>query len=68
MMPPTVTTLRALTPYGTAAEALGAAEDQDMTPVLAQARLEGDELVLSWPGHDEFTKHVPAAGAGGGGA
>ncbi|MGV0097130.1 NUDIX hydrolase [Streptomyces californicus] len=68
MMPPTVTTLRALMPYGTAAEALGAAEDQDMTPVLAQARLEGDELVLSWPGHDEFTKHVPAAGAGGGGA
>ncbi|MFI1186337.1 NUDIX hydrolase [Streptomyces californicus] len=68
MMPPTVTTLRALTPYRTAAEALGAAEDQDMTPVLARARLEGDELVLSWPGHDEFTKHVPAAGAGGGGA
>ncbi|RPK93841.1 MULTISPECIES: NUDIX hydrolase [Streptomyces] len=65
MMPPTVTTLRALAPYRTAAEALGAADGQDMTPVLAQARLEGDELVLSWPGHDEFTKHVPAAGSGG---
>ncbi|CAM5262271.1 NUDIX hydrolase OS=Streptomyces cyaneofuscatus OX=66883 GN=G3I52_18465 PE=4 SV=1 [Streptomyces cyaneofuscatus] len=62
MMPPTVSTLRALTPFRTAAEALGAADVQDMTPVLAQARLEGDELVLSWPGHDEFTKHVPTAG------
>ncbi|MFJ9572202.1 NUDIX hydrolase [Streptomyces bacillaris] len=58
MMPPTVSTLRALTPFRTAAEALGAADAQDLTPVLAQARLEGDELVLSWPGHDEFTKHV----------
>lgn len=68
MMPPTVTTLRALAPYRTAAEALAAADAQDMTPVLAQARLEGDELVLSWPGHDEFTKHVPTAGDGGGAA
>ncbi|MFJ5047136.1 NUDIX hydrolase [Streptomyces sp. NPDC088719] len=66
MMPPTVTTLRALAPYRTAAEALGAADGQDMAPVLAQARLEGGELVLSWPGHDEFTKHVPATGPGGG--
>ncbi|NEB57440.1 NUDIX hydrolase [Streptomyces griseus] len=61
MMPPTVTTLRALAPHRTAAEALGAADGQDMTPVLAQARMEGGELVLSWPGHDEFTQHVPAA-------
>ncbi|MFH9134470.1 NUDIX hydrolase [Streptomyces sp. NPDC017524] len=68
MMPPTVTTLRALAPYRTAAEALGAADAQDMAPVLAQARLEGGELVLSWPGHDEFTQHVPAAGPAGGGA
>ncbi|MFD8971559.1 MULTISPECIES: NUDIX hydrolase [Streptomyces] len=62
MMPPTISTLRTLEPYGTAAEALGAAGDQDMTPVLAQARLEGDELVLSWPGHEEFTKIIPAGG------
>ncbi|WP_254812260.1 NUDIX hydrolase [Streptomyces cavourensis] len=62
MMPPTVSTLRALTSFRTAAEALGAADAQDLAPVLAQARLEGDELVLSWPGHDEFTKHVPTAG------
>ncbi|WP_250288505.1 NUDIX hydrolase [Streptomyces atroolivaceus] len=62
MMPPTVATLRALRPYGTAAEALKAADSQDLAPVLAEARMEGDELVLSWPGHDEFTKHVPPAG------
>ncbi|MBM7437618.1 NUDIX hydrolase [Streptomyces sp. HB132] len=61
MMPPTVATLRALRPYGTAAEALAAADSQDLAPVLAEARMEGDELVLSWPGHDEFTKHIPTA-------
>ncbi|MEW2095128.1 NUDIX hydrolase [Streptomyces sp. NPDC012485] len=62
MMPPTVATLRALRLYGTASEALEAADSQSLVPVLAEARMEGDELVLSWPGHDEFTKHVPAAG------
>ena len=60
MMPPTISTLRQLQPYDTAAEVLAGAEGRDMTPVLAQARLEGGELVLSWPGHDEFTKHIPA--------
>ncbi|WP_405390051.1 NUDIX hydrolase [Streptomyces sp. NBC_01102] len=64
MMPPTVATLRALSPYGTAAEALKAADSQNLTPVLAEARMEGDELVLSWPGHDEFTKHIPSAPGG----
>ncbi|MFJ7959463.1 NUDIX hydrolase [Streptomyces sp. NPDC096319] len=63
MMPPTISTLRALEPYGTAAEALAAAGEQDLAPVLAQARLEGDELVLSWPGHEEFTKVIPTGGA-----
>ncbi|MFJ6578702.1 NUDIX hydrolase [Streptomyces sp. NPDC091368] len=62
MMPPTISTLRTLEPYGTAADALVAAAGQDMAPVLAQARLEGDELVLSWPGHEEFTKVLPAGG------
>lgn len=69
MMPPTVATLRALRPYGTAGEALKAADSQNLAPVLAEARMEGDELVLTWPGHEEFTKHVPAGGpapAGGG--
>ncbi|WP_329209626.1 NUDIX hydrolase [Streptomyces sp. NBC_00683] len=64
MMPPTVATLRALRPYGTAAEALKAADSQDLTPVLAQARMEGDALVLSWPGHEEFTKLIPTATPG----
>jgi hypothetical protein len=63
MMPPTIATLRSLERYGTAADALAGAPDQDLAPVLAQARLEGDHVVLSWPGHDEFTKTV---GAGGG--
>ncbi|WP_432753099.1 NUDIX hydrolase [Streptomyces sp. JL2001] len=64
MMPPTISTLRSLLPLGVAADALDAAREQDMTPVLAQARLDGDELILSWPGHDEFTKHIPTGGAG----
>nr|WSZ96900.1 NUDIX hydrolase [Streptomyces sp. NBC_00857] len=70
MMPPTVSTLRELRSYGTAAEALAGADGRDLTPVLATARLEGGELVLSWPGHDEFTKRLDATGPdgpGGGG-
>ncbi|MEU0208407.1 NUDIX hydrolase [Streptomyces canus] len=63
MMPPTIATLRQLTAYGTAADALAAAPDRDLTPVLAQARLVNGEIVLSWPGHDEFTKHIPTGGA-----
>ncbi|MET9733501.1 NUDIX hydrolase [Streptomyces sp. NPDC006458] len=58
MMPPTIATLRQLMAYATAAEALAAAPGRDLAPVLAQARLEGGEIVLTWPGHDEFTKHV----------
>ncbi|MFD4554156.1 NUDIX hydrolase [Streptomyces sp. NPDC058469] len=63
MMPPTVATLRGLIPYGSAAEALSSAPERDLTPVLARARLEADEVVLSWPGHEEFTKHIPTGGA-----
>ncbi|WP_053848758.1 NUDIX hydrolase [Streptomyces sp. NRRL B-24085] len=63
MMPPTIATLRQLTGYGTAADALAAAPGRDLTPVLAQARLVDGEIVLSWPGHDEFTKHIPTGGA-----
>ncbi|MFE0334255.1 NUDIX hydrolase [Streptomyces sp. NPDC058955] len=58
MMPPTIATLRSLQPCSTAAEALAAAGKQSMTPVLAHARVEGDQVVLTWPGHDEFTKRV----------
>ncbi|MFH8975213.1 NUDIX hydrolase [Streptomyces sp. NPDC017890] len=60
MMPPTIATLRGLAECRTAAEALASAPGRDMTPVLAEARLTGDGIVLSWPGHDEFTKHVPS--------
>jgi hypothetical protein len=63
MMPPTIATLRQLTAYETAARALDAAPGRDLTPVLATARLVDGELVLSWPGHDEFTKHIPTGGA-----
>lgn len=59
MMPPTIATLRQLRPYGSAADALAGAPERDLTPVLAQARFEDGELILSWPGHDEFTKHIP---------
>lgn len=64
MMPPTVATLRALAPHSSAAEALAAARDRDLTPVLAGARMVNGEIVLSWPGHTEFTRHIPAAGPG----
>ncbi|MDH6497602.1 MULTISPECIES: NUDIX hydrolase [unclassified Streptomyces] len=63
MMPPTIATLRQIAAYGSAAEALAAAPGRDLTPVLAQARLVDGEIVLSWPGHDEFTKHIPTGGA-----
>jgi hypothetical protein len=58
MMPPTIATLRELAPYADAAQALAAADHRDLTPVLARARLEGDQIVLSWPGHDEFEKRI----------
>ncbi|MFE0101352.1 NUDIX hydrolase [Streptomyces sp. NPDC059009] len=61
MMPPTIATLRQLLPYASPAAALAAAPTRDLTPVLAQARLEEGELVLTWPGHDEFTKHIPTS-------
>jgi 8-oxo-dGTP pyrophosphatase MutT (NUDIX family) len=63
MMPPTVATLRQLIPYDSAADVLDAAPARDLTPVLAKARLENGEVVLAWPGHDEFTKHIPTGGA-----
>ncbi|WP_406331757.1 NUDIX hydrolase [Streptomyces sp. NBC_00203] len=63
MMPPTVATLRQLIPYDSAADALADAPTRDLTPVLAKARMENGELILAWPGHDEFTKHIPTGGA-----
>ncbi|MEV6739154.1 NUDIX hydrolase [Streptomyces sp. NPDC051104] len=63
MMPPTIATLRQLIGCATAAEALKAAPGRELTPVLATARLEDGRIVLSWPGHDEFTKHIPTGQA-----
>ncbi|MYS22537.1 NUDIX hydrolase [Streptomyces sp. SID4948] len=61
MLPPTVSTLRALLPYGAAADALAAAPGRDLSPVLARAEVgEDGSVVLSWPGHDEFTQVFPA--------
>ncbi|MGW8378586.1 NUDIX hydrolase [Streptomyces sp. ODS28] len=69
MMPPTIATLRDIAPYESVAEALEAAGERDLTPVLAKARMEGEEIVLSWPGHEEFTKKIarerPEEDAGG---
>jgi 8-oxo-dGTP pyrophosphatase MutT (NUDIX family) len=63
MLPPTITTLRALVPYASAAAALAAAAARDLTPVLARATLDDDGdggIVLTWPGHEEFTRLIPA--------
>ncbi|WP_030561260.1 NUDIX hydrolase [Streptomyces aureocirculatus] len=59
MMPPTIATLRQLSGCATATAALAAAPARDLAPVLARARIADGELVLSWPGHEEFTKHIP---------
>jgi 8-oxo-dGTP pyrophosphatase MutT (NUDIX family) len=62
MLPPTITTLRDLVPYASAADALAAAADRDLTPVLARAALDDTGgIVLTWPGHDEFTRFIPGS-------
>lgn len=61
MMPPTIATLRQLSRCGSAADALAAAPQRDLTPVLAQARFEDGELVLSWPGHANSPSTSPRA-------
>ncbi|MCX2970518.1 MULTISPECIES: NUDIX hydrolase [Streptomyces] len=58
MMPPTIATLRDLTTLTRADEALTRAAARDLAPVLARATLDGEEIVLSWPGHDEFEKRI----------
>lgn len=63
MMPPTIATLRALVPYTAVSDALAASPARDLTPVLARAAVTDSEIVLSWPGHDEFTRRIPTAPA-----
>ncbi|WP_435134086.1 NUDIX hydrolase [Actinacidiphila sp. bgisy144] len=60
LLPPTLATLRSLLPYGRAADALAAAADRDLAPVIARAHLDDEgRVVLTWPGHDEFTREQP---------
>ncbi|MFY1678083.1 NUDIX hydrolase [Streptomyces sp. WMMC905] len=63
MMPPTIATLRSLAAHDTAAGALSAAAGRDLAPVQARAGLVADEVVLTWPGHEEFDRR-PASPAG----
>ncbi|WP_030378655.1 MULTISPECIES: NUDIX hydrolase [unclassified Streptomyces] len=62
MLPPTIATLRQLVPYATAADALAAAPGRDLEPVLARAEVQDAGIRLYWPGHDEFTMHIPSGG------
>ncbi|MFJ8625938.1 NUDIX hydrolase [Kitasatospora sp. NPDC093550] len=55
MLPPTVTVLRELSPVRTAAEALAAAADRRLEPVLGRAEVRGDRMTVRWPGYDELT-------------
>ena len=59
MLPPTVATLRQLSAHGSVPQVLAAAAGRNVAPVMARARLVDGEVVLSWPGHDEFTRHIP---------
>jgi 8-oxo-dGTP pyrophosphatase MutT (NUDIX family) len=59
MMPPTIATLRALIPYERTADALAACGRRDMDPVLARLEVTGEQIVVSWPHHPEFTQHIP---------
>ncbi|WP_059010546.1 NUDIX hydrolase [Streptomyces specialis] len=66
MLPPTVATLRELAPCDTVARALAAAtaparEATAALPVMARVTLVGNEVVVSWPGYDEFERRVPVA-------
>lgn len=63
MMPPTVATLRALALYDSVSEALAGALERDLAPVLARASVADDEIVLAWPGYDEFTHRIRTGGA-----
>ncbi len=59
MLPPTIATLRELSPYDTVEQVLTAAARRDLAAVMAEARMENGEMVLRWPGHDEFTWRIP---------
>ncbi|MFD7917786.1 NUDIX hydrolase [Streptomyces sp. NPDC059740] len=63
MMPPTITTLRQLAAHHDTDAVLAEAAGRDLTPVLARARVdEAGAVVLSWPGHEEFTRRLTSGG------
>ena len=50
MLPPTITTLRELTPYSNAASALAATADRSLAPIIAGVERHGDgSFWLNWP-------------------
>jgi 8-oxo-dGTP pyrophosphatase MutT (NUDIX family) len=50
MLPPTITSLRELSPYGSAAEAVAAAADRDLKPIMATVSQRPDgSFHLEWP-------------------
>ncbi|MEY9968163.1 8-oxo-dGTP pyrophosphatase MutT (NUDIX family) [Streptacidiphilus sp. MAP12-16] len=55
MLPPTVTTLRELEPYGAAAQALEAARKREIAPIMARAQIVDGRVSVSWSGHPELT-------------
>jgi len=55
MLPPTITVLRELVPARTAAEALTAAAERTVRPILGQAEVAGDRMTVRWSGYDELT-------------
>lgn len=55
MLPPTVTVLRELVGVRTAAEALSAAADRRIEPILGRAELAGDRMTVRWSGYEELT-------------
>jgi len=55
MLPPTVTVLRELLTVRTAAEALTAAADRKIEPVLGRAEVAGDRMTVRWSGYEELT-------------
>jgi 8-oxo-dGTP pyrophosphatase MutT (NUDIX family) len=49
MLPPTITTLRELAEYDTAADVLAAADSRDIAPVLPRVVIDGDQVELLLP-------------------
>ncbi|MCF2529205.1 NUDIX hydrolase [Yinghuangia soli] len=50
MLPPTIETLRNLAEYASPAAAQDASAGRDLAPIMARPRLEGERLIIEWPG------------------